>query len=167
MLRYLKKLPDFLTDGGPGLVLANSDEGSVGNGKGLLAAVIAKAAMVYDKAVLWTDTMDLTSRFKEGGEAVSEITAASLLVIDDITRPDPNSFMKTAVDYMLRRRVGVGTPTVVTAAMPVDDLGDVFGEETVGLLRNSFVEVGVPSAGGEGENRRRKNYEALGLEVPE
>jgi DNA replication protein DnaC len=145
---YVEKFDSYFTNG-IGLVL----RGPSGNGKSLVSALIAKHVIRNGRTAYFSTFQDLLQSLAAGWRdddardwIIKKAKKSSLLVIDDIGKEmmsglekQSSNIARSAIDDILRYRVGMSMPTIVTTNSPLDDIAKGYGISTLSLLSESCI----------------------------
>jgi DNA replication protein DnaC len=136
-----------------------------GNGKTHLAAAIANRVANSGEPVLFIVVPDLLDHLRASFQPTSdvrldkrfeEVKTASLLVLDDLGTESATAWAREKVYQLFNYRYNARLPTVITTAIPVDELDPRLATRMLDVTRCTFFVLEVPSYRGGVKTRRQQ-----------
>lgn len=164
-LDYIDHADGYIASG-MGLILT----GSRGNGKTMLASLLAKRLVSQGHDCYMTFFNDMISLFTDGWRAKDErlwfnarVRNAGVLFIDDLGRErnkGAGSVGESMLEEVIRHRVSRAKPTILTTNLKEDEIAPGYGGHNISLL--SERSITVPFIG---QDRRREMQKRFTDEV--
>lgn len=127
--------------------------GSVGVGKTFLASLAAKELVHLGYRVYFETFEQIVSTSTDGWSSnvakerfMETIISTDFLVVDDIGkefRSNKSNLVQSVLDSVLRRRVHMGRPTIITTNLKPGEMEEQYGEAIVSLIKGSCLEIDV------------------------
>lgn len=125
-----------------------------GNGKTHLAAAIANAVVNQGEPVLFVMVPDLLDHLRATFNPSSgarldkrfdEVKTAALLVLDDLGTESATAWAREKLYQLFNYRYNARLPTVITTAVPVDEIDPRLAARMLDVRRSTFFRIEAPS----------------------
>ncbi len=127
--------------------------GDVGVGKTFLASLAGKELVHLGYRVYFETFEQIVSTFTDGwsDNAAKErfmetVISTDFLVMDDIGkefRSNKSNLVQSVLDSVLRRRVHMARPTIITTNLKPSEMEEQYGEAIISLINGSCLEMDV------------------------
>lgn len=148
--QYVDRWEGYLR-GGIGMMMT----GSYGNGKSLTAALLAKALIQFGVKVHFATFNEMLNYFAAGWKDASardwfsnKVRSAHVLFIDDLGKEmhsgvqmNTTNLARGQLDDILRHRVSMSLPTVITTNDPMEEINKAYGMNIFSLMEESMIKV--------------------------